>query len=164
MRIAIYPGSFDPVTKGHLDIIERISKIFDKVVVCVMVNAMKNPMFTLEERVDMIERVTRHLPNVEVDSANELLATYAGGMGSHVVIKGLRAVSDFEKEFQMALINKKINPELETMFLSSSERYTYLSSSAVKEMAMFGADLKDFVPEEIIGEIRARTSEIYDGR
>ena len=109
MKIAIYPGSFDPVTSGHLNIIRRSAKIFDKLIVCVMVNAGKNPMFTLEERVELIRRVTGDLPNVEVDSSSELLADYARRRGSCVIVKGLRAGSDFENEFQMALINHKIN-------------------------------------------------------
>ena len=127
MKIAIYPGSFDPVTSGHLNIIQRAAKIFDKLIVCVMVNAGKNPMFTLEERVELIRRVTKSLPNVEVDSSSELLADYAKRRGSCVIVKGLRASSDFENEFQMALINHKINPELDTMFLPAESQYMYLS-------------------------------------
>ena len=130
MKIAIYPGSFDPITTGHLNIIERASKIFDRLIVCAMVNAGKrSPMFTHEERVEFIRRVTKHLPNVEVDFSRELLADYARSKGDCVIVKGLRAGSDFENEFQMALINRKINPELDTMFLTSEHQFTYLSSS-----------------------------------
>ena len=123
MKVAIYPGSFDPVTSGHLNIIRRAANIFDRLIVCVMVNAGKNPMFTLEERVDLIRTVTQDIPNVEVDSSNELLADYAKRKGSCVIVKGLRAGSDFENEFQMALINHKINPNLDTMFLTAEHQY-----------------------------------------
>lgn len=150
MKIAIYPGSFDPVTSGHLNIIQRAANIFDKLIVCVMVNAGKNPMFTLEERVALIRRVTQDLSNVEVDSSSELLADYARRKGSCVIVKGLRAGSDFENEFQMALINHKINPELDTMFLTAESQYMYLSSSTVKELGSYGVDLSDFLPREII--------------
>ena len=150
MKTAIYPGSFDPVTSGHLNIIRRAAKIFDKLVVCVMVNAGKNPMFTLEERVDLIRRVTADIPNVEVDNSNELLANYAKRKEICVIVKGLRAGSDFENEFQMALINHKINPELDTMFLTAESQYMYLSSSTVKELGTYGVDLSDFLPAEII--------------
>lgn len=156
MKIAIYPGSFDPVTSGHLNIIRRAANIFDKLIVCVMVNAGKNPMFTLEERVDLISRVTRDLPNVEVDSSSELLADYAKRRGSCVIVKGLRAGSDFENEFQMALINHKINPELDTMFLTAESQYMYLSSSTVKELGTYGVDLSDFLPSEIIPDFERR--------
>lgn len=156
MKIAIYPGSFDPVTSGHLNIIQRAAKIFDKLIVCVMVNAGKNPMFTLEERVDLIRRVTKSLPNVEVDSSSELLADYAKRRGSCVIVKGLRAGSDFENEFQMALINHKINPELDTMFLTAESQYMYLSSSTVKELGTYGVDLSDFLPKEIIPDFQER--------
>lgn len=156
MKIAIYPGSFDPVTSGHLNIIRRAAKIFDKLIVCVMVNAGKNPMFTLEERVDLIRRVTEDLTNVEVDSSSELLADYARRRGSCVIVKGLRAGSDFENEFQMALINHKINPELDTMFLTAESQYMYLSSSTVKELGNYGVDLSDFLPFEIIPDFQAR--------
>ena len=156
MKIAIYPGSFDPVTSGHLNIIRRAAKIFDKLIVCVMVNAGKNPMFTLEERVDLIRRVAGGLPNVEVDSSSELLADYARRRGSCVIVKGLRAGSDFENEFQMALINHKINPELDTMFLTAESQYMYLSSSTVKELGNYGVDLSDFLPSEIIPDFQAR--------
>ncbi len=156
MKIAIYPGSFDPVTSGHLNIIQRAAKIFDKLIVCVMVNAGKNPMFTLEERVDLIRRVTNNLTNVEVDSSSELLADYARRKGSCVIVKGLRAGSDFENEFQMALINNKINPELDTMFLTAESQYMYLSSSTVKELGSYGVDLADFLPEEIIPDFQER--------
>ena len=156
MKIAIYPGSFDPVTSGHLNIIKRAANIFDKLIVCVMVNAGKNPMFTLEERVEFIHRIVSNIPNVEVDSSSELLADYAKRRGSFVIVKGLRAVSDFESEFQMALINHKINPELDTMFLTSESQYMYLSSSAVKELGRYGVDLSDFLPEEIIHDFEKR--------
>ena len=156
MKVAIYPGSFDPVTSGHLNIIQRAANIFDKLIVCVMVNAGKNPMFTLEERVELIRRVTKDLPNVEVDSSSELLADYAKRRGSCVIVKGLRAGSDFENEFQMALINHKINPDLDTMFLTAESQYMYLSSSTVKELGTYGVDLSDFLPKEIIPDFQER--------
>ena len=156
MKIAIYPGSFDPVTIGHLNIIQRSANIFDKLIVCVMVNAGKNPMFSLEERVDLIRRVTADIPNVEVDSSSELLADYAKRRGSCVIVKGLRAGSDFENEFQMALINKKINPELDTMFLTAESQYMFLSSSMVKELGSYGVDLTDFLPKEILSDFQSK--------
>ena len=156
MKIAIYPGSFDPVTSGHLNIIQRAAKIFDKLIVCVMVNAGKKPMFSQEERVDLIRRVTADIPNVEVDSSGELLAEYTKRKGSCVVVKGLRAGSDFENEFQMALINHKINPDLDTMFLTAESQFMYLSSSTVKELGSYGVDLSDFLPQEIIPDFQER--------
>ena len=164
MKIAIYPGSFDPVTIGHLHIIRRAASIFDKLVVCVMVNAGKNPMFTLEERVDFIRRVTAELPNVEVDSSGDLLAEYAKSKGDCVIVKGLRAGSDFEYEFQMALINRKINPDLDTMFLTAEHQYTYLSSSTVKELGAYGVDLSDFLPEQIIPDLQKRITNRQGGK
>ena len=164
MKIAIYPGSFDPITTGHLNIIERASKIFDRLIVCTMVNAGKRqPMFTHEERVEFIRRVTAHLPNVEVDSSRELLADYARSKGDCVIVKGLRAGSDFENEFQMALINRKINPELDTMFLTSEHQFTYLSSSMVKELGSYDVDLTDFLPTAIIPDFRKRIEDIRLG-
>ena len=156
MKIAIYPGSFDPITSGHLNIIQRAAKIFDKLIVCVMVNAGKKPMFTQEERVDLIRRVTAGIPNVEVDYSGELLAEYAKRKGSCVIVKGLRAGSDFENEFQMALINHKINPDLDTMFLTAESQYMYLSSSTVKELGSYDVDLSDFLPREIIPDFQER--------
>ena len=156
MKVAIYPGSFDPITSGHLNIIRRAANIFDKLIVCVMVNAGKNPMFTLEERVELIQRVTKDIPNLMVDSSNELLAEYARKQGSCVIVKGLRAVSDFENEFQMALINHKINPDLDTMFLTADNQYMYLSSSTVKELGSYGVELSDFLPSEIIPDFQER--------
>ena len=163
MKIAIYPGSFDPVTSGHLNIIRRAAKIFDRLIVCVMVNAGKNPMFTLDERVDLICSVTQDIPNVEVDSSNELLAEYAKRKGSCVIVKGLRAGSDFENEFQMALINHKINPNLDTMFLTAEHQYMYLSSSTVKELGNYEVDLSDFLPEQIIPAFKERIQTIRLG-
>ena len=163
MKVAIYPGSFDPITSGHLNIIRRASNIFEKLIVCVMVNAGKNPMFTQQERVDMIRRVVSDLPNVEVDSSGELLAEYARKKGSCVIVKGLRAGSDFENEFQMALINHKINPGLDTMFLTAEHQYMYLSSSTVKELGKYGVDLSDFLPEEIIPDFRKRIANATQG-
>ena len=156
MKTAIYPGSFDPITSGHLNIIRRAANIFDKLIVCVMVNAGKNPMFTQDERVELIRRVTADLSNVEVDCSDELLADYAKRRNSHVIVKGLRAGSDFENEFQMALINHKINPDLDTMFLTSEHQYMYLSSSTVKELGQYNVDLSDFLPEQIIPDFKEK--------
>ena len=156
-RIAICPGSFDPITLGHLNIIRRAAQIFDEVIVCVMLNITKtSPMFSVEERVDMVRRAVERYPNVRVDSSGILLAEYAKQYEGAVIVKGLRAASDFEYEFQMNLINKHINPALETMFLTSSEKYTFLSSSVVRELAMYGGDLSGLVPSELIEEIEKK--------
>ena len=160
MSTAIYPGSFDPVTLGHLNIIKRTAACFDKVIVCVMVNSKKTGMFSPEERVELLKRAVERFPNVEVDFSDELLAAYAKERGANVVVKGLRAVSDFEQEVQMAVINRHLNPELETMFLASSEKYTYLSSTIVKEMARYGADLTGLVPREIVDDVNRRMREM----
>ena len=157
MSLAICPGSFDPITLGHLNIIRRSAQIFDKVIVCIMFNSTKTmPMFTIDERVEMVQKVVKRFSNVEVATSDGLLAEYAKQFDKPVIVKGLRAASDFEYEFQMNLINKKINPELETMFLTASEKYTFLSSSVVREMASYGADLAGFVPYEIIDEIEKK--------
>ena len=163
MKTAIYPGSFDPVTSGHLNIIRRAANIFDKLIVCVMVNAGKNPMFSQAERVEFIQRVTADLPNVEVDSSGELLTDYARRRGCSVIVKGLRAGSDFENEFQMALINHKINPGLDTMFLTSEHQYMYLSSSTVKELGQYDVDLSDFLPEPIIPDFKNKINSNRQG-
>ena len=159
MSIAIYPGSFDPITNGHLNIIARAAKSFDQLIVCVMVNGDKHPMFSREERVEMIRRVTQDMENVEVDSSDALLADYARRRNARVIIKGLRAMSDFEREFQMAIINHKLNPGLDTMFLTAEHQFMYLSSSVVKEMGHYQVDLTDFLPKEIIPDFLARIQE-----
>ncbi len=165
MKTAIYPGSFDPITLGHLNIIKRAAVCFDKLIVCVMVNSEKvnRGLFTEAERVELIRRVVAKLPNVEVDSSSTLIAEYARQKRACTLVKGLRAVSDYENELQMALINRKLNPRLETMFLPSSTKYTYVSSSMVKEMARYGADLSDFVPREIIADIQEKMNGRRDG-
>ena len=162
MKTAIYPGSFDPVTNGHLNIIRRAAGIFDRLVVCVMVNGAKHPMFTPEERVALLQRVTKDLPNVEIEHSDELLADYAKRKQCGVVVKGLRAVSDFEHEFQMALINHQLNPELDTMFLTSEHQFMFLSSSIVKELGNYElkhGELERFLPPEIIPDFLARMAE-----
>ena len=165
MKTAIYPGSFDPITLGHLNIIKRAAVCFDKLIVCVMVNSEKvnRGLFTEAERVELIRRVVAKLPNVEVDSSSTLIAEYARQKKACTLVKGLRAVSDYENELQMALINRKLNPRLETMFLPSSAKYTYVSSSMVKEMARYGAELSDFVPREIIGDVQRKMDSRRDG-
>ena len=160
MSIAICPGSFDPITLGHLNIIRRTSEIFDEVIVCVMRNASKTSgMFTIEERAEMVRKAVERFPNVRVETPDGLLAEYAKQYPKAVVVKGMRAASDFDYEFQMNLINKKINPEMETMFLTSSEKYTFLSSSIVREMAKYDADLTGLIPEEIKEDIRQKAKE-----
>ena len=162
MKTAIYPGSFDPITLGHLNIIKRAAVCFDKLIVCVMVNSEKvnRGLFTPEERVELIRRVVAKLPNVEADCSSTLIARQKRAC---TLVKGLRAVSDYENELQMALINRKLNPRLETMFLPSSAKYTYVSSSMVKEMARYGAELSDFVPREIIGDVQRKMDSRRDG-
>lgn len=160
MTTAICPGSFDPITLGHLNIILRASQIFDRVVVCIMYNSTKtSPMFSIDERASMVRRAVAPYSNVEVDTSEGLLAEYAKKYEGAVVVKGLRAASDFEYEFQMNLINKKINPELETMFLTADGKYTFLSSSVVREMAFYNADLTGLVPDEIIPDIREKAKQ-----
>ena len=149
MRIAICPGTFDPVTKGHVDIFERSRKLFDKVIAVVMINPAKNPVFKTEERVELIKMVTDHIPNLEVDSYTGLVADYARLKGANTIIKGLRAVTDFESEFQQALANKILKEDLETMFMITNQDYMYLSSTIVREIAGFGGDVSRFVDPRI---------------
>lgn len=156
MRIAVCPGSFDPITFGHKDIIYRASKLFDKVIVVVAVNQQKQPMFTPEERVDFIKRVTADIPNVEVDTCYGLIADYVRKAGAVAIVKGLRAVTDFEYEFQMALVNRNIYDGAETLFLTTSSENMYLSSSVVKQVSYYGGDISKFVPECILDDIVAR--------
>ncbi len=161
MRIAVCPGSFDPVTLGHLDIILRASKLFDKVIILVSVNPGKTASFTSEERVEMIRAVTSDMPNVETDVFDGLLADYVKKTGAIAIVKGLRAVSDFEYEFQMALTNKKLYPDAETVFLTTKAENMYLSSSVVKQIASFGGDISHFVPPQILGVIKKRLIKNY---
>ena len=160
MRTAICPGSFDPITLGHLNIIRRAANIFDKVVVCITFNSTKTaPMFTVEEKVEMVRKAVAKYPNVYVETNSGLLAEFAKQFENAVIIKGLRAASDFDYEFQMDLINKKINPNVETMFLTADQKYTFLSSTIVREMAMYGADLSGLVPDELIEFIEEKAKQ-----
>ena len=152
-KTAVYPGSFAPVTNGHLDIIEREAKTFDKVYVAILTNSAKNPKFSMDERIDWLKRATKELDNVEIVSFSGLLVDFAKEIGANIIIKGLRAVSDFEYEFQMALTNRKLQPDIETMFLMTNGRYSYLSSSIVKEIANYGGNLEGLVPDFMIEEI-----------
>ena len=158
MKIAICPGSFDPVTKGHLDVIRRASKLFDKVIVVVMENVRKknSNSFTVDERMDFIKRCTADIENVETDSYVGLLADYARKKNASAIVKGLRAVSDFEDEFQQSLTNMKLNPEVETVFITAKSDYMYLSSSVVKQVAGYGGNVDDFIPAQIIDDVKKR--------
>lgn len=153
MKIAICPGSFDPVTLGHIDIISRASGLFDRVIVAVLCNSEKHPSFTVQERMGLLREATADYDNVEIDSFDGLLVDYAQRKGAVAVVKGLRAVSDFEYEFQMSMINKKLYPKLETVYLNTSQEYMYLSSSVVKEIASYGGDISNFVPAIIHDKI-----------
>lgn len=156
MRIAVCPGSFDPITKGHLDIITRASKLFDRVIVLVSINRAKKTSFTVEERVKLIQAATEEIENVAVDANDSLLADYVAQCGACAIVKGLRAISDFDYEFQMALMNKKMVEQAETVFLTTNAEHLYLSSSLVKQIAYFGGDISDFVPACILEPIQKR--------
>ncbi len=156
MTTAIYPGSFDPVTVGHLDIIKRASKLFDRVIVAVLVNMEKRPWFTIEERTELLKKVTEGMPNVEIAGFDGLLVDFAAQKKASAIVKGLRAVSDFEYEFQMALTNRKLDDTIETVFLTSSAENMFLSSSIVKQVGLLGGDIAAFVPECIKDEILLR--------
>ncbi|WP_252213806.1 pantetheine-phosphate adenylyltransferase [Clostridium sp. VAP41] len=157
MKIAVYPGSFDPITNGHLDIIERGSKVFDKLIIGVLVNVDKKGLFEIEERVELIKKVTKHIKNVEVLSFNGLLINFLKASNAKIILKGLRAVSDFEYEFKMALMNNKLDPDIETVFMMTSAQYSYLSSSSVKQVAKFGGCIEGLVPKEIISDVIRRS-------
>ncbi|MBP3937429.1 MAG: pantetheine-phosphate adenylyltransferase [Clostridia bacterium] len=153
MKLAVCPGSFDPVTNGHLDIIRRAAALADRVIVVVMTNASKHTMFTMEERVSMLRTATADLPNVEIDAYDGLLADYARRVGADAIVKGLRAVTDFEYEFQMALTNRQLHADAETVFLTTSADLMYLSSSVVKQVAMYGGDISGFVPASVLDAV-----------
>lgn len=159
-KIAVYPGSFDPITNGHIDIIRRSARTFDKVYVAVLVNSNKKPLFTIEERMEWIKRATKDLPNVEVDTFSGLLVDYMRMRGAGIIIKGLRAISDFEYEFQMALMNHKLSGEIETLFMMSSAKYQYLSSSIVKEVARHGGSLDGLVPDDMIEAVTTKAQQM----
>jgi len=152
-KTAVYPGSFDPMTNGHLDIIKRAASTFDKVYVAILTNSAKKPQFSLEQRIDWLKRATADIPNVEIASFSGLLVNFANQIGADIIIKGLRAVSDFEYEFQMALTNRKLSPNIETMFLMTNGKYSYLSSSIVKEIAKLGGSLEGLIPDFMIEEV-----------
>ena len=160
MSRAVYPGSFDPITLGHLNIIRRASRVFDELYVCVMSDFEKYPLFTHEERVALIKRTVTRFSNVKVETSKDLLVDYMKSKKAKVIIKGMRAVSDFDREFQIALINKKLEPNIETMLMPSSEKYTFLSSTVVKEMAKHGADLSTYVPKEIIDDVVTKVKQV----
>jgi pantetheine-phosphate adenylyltransferase len=158
MRIAICPGSFDPITNGHLDVIQRAARIFDRVIVAVAASEEKGPMFSLAERLDLVRRTVAHVPNVEADAFRGLLVDYVRNRGGQAVVRGLRAVSDFEFEFQLALMNRKLNEQVETLFMLPRETYTFLSSRLVKEIASLGGDVAEFVPPPVLEALRARVT------
>jgi pantetheine-phosphate adenylyltransferase len=152
----VYPGSFDPVTNGHLDIIERSASIFDKIIVGLLVNLEKTPLFTLDERVEMLKAVTKKWKNVEIDTFEGLLVDYAMRRGAKLIVRGIRAVSDYEYEFQMAMMNRRLEPRLETVFMMPAESYSYLSSKLVKEIYKLGGSIKGLVPEIVEAKLKSK--------
>ena len=163
MRIAVYPGSFDPVTLGHGDIIERTAKMFDKVIIGVLNNNVKTPLFSVQERVNMLKEVTAHLPNVEVQSFEGLLVDFLRRNDAQVIVRGLRAVTDFEYELQMAQTNRVMAPEIDTIFLTTNLKYSYLSSSIVKEIAFYDGQISQFLAPEVEERVRAKVAERAEG-
>lgn len=160
MRVAVYPGSFDPITNGHLDVIKRSVKVFDEVIVTVLINPDKKGLFTPDERVELIRKVVKDIPNVRVESFLGLLVDFMKEKDSNIIIKGLRAVSDFEYEFQMALINNNLDANVETLFMMTSAQNSFLSSSSVKQVAMFNGDISGLVPEIVAKELKEKIEEI----
>ena len=156
MSTALYPGSFDPVTYGHLDIIRRASRIYDKVVVGVLINSKKTPLFSMEERVNILKKATSDLDNVEIQGFSGLTVDFAKNIGAKVIVRGLRAVTDYEYELQIAQTNRVINHEVDSVFMATSLQYAYLSSSTVKEVAAYGGDISNFVPDFVADELKKR--------
>lgn len=156
MRLAIYPGSFDPVTNGHIDILEKTSKLFDKIIIAVVHNVGKNALFSLNERVNFIKESTSHLPNIEVESFSGLLVDYVKEKGACAIIRGLRTVADFEYEMHIAQVNRKMRPEVETIFILADSRYIFVSSSIIKEAALLGGDVSGLVPEMVRAGLSAK--------
>ena len=156
MRTAVYPGSFDPITNGHLDVIQRAARLFDRVIVAIAINESKAPLFTMEERRELTAQAVRHLDNVTVDTFTGLLVHYVAEMKGEAVIRGLRAVSDFEFEFQLALMNRKLNEKVETIFMMPKETYTFISSRMIKEIARLGGDVGSFVPAHVEAALKSR--------
>lgn len=156
MKTAVYPGTFDPITNGHIDIIKRALNIFDKVIIAISVDSAKNPLFTVEERIKMISEAVKDIQGIEIDSFSGLLVDYAKKTNAIAIIRGLRAVSDFEYEFQMALMNRRLNENIETVFLMPNEKFTYLNSSIVREVVSLGGDISDFVPENVKNELKKK--------
>ncbi|MDO7905882.1 pantetheine-phosphate adenylyltransferase [Paenibacillus sp. JX-17] len=163
VRVGVYPGTFDPVTMGHMDIIERAAKQFDRLIVAVLNNISKHPLFTVEERMDLMRTVTAHLPNVEVDSFRDLTANYVRHKGAQTIVRGIRSVTDFEYELQLASTNHKLNPDAETVFMMTNPKYSYLSSSVVKEIAHFNGNVTDLVSPEVEDALRRKVSEKQRG-
>jgi len=161
--IAVYPGSFDPTTMGHIDIIDRASKITDRLIVAVLANPSKNPLFTVEERVSQLKEITGHMPMVEIRHFEGLLVNFAKEVGSKVIIRGLRAMTDFEYEFQMALTNREMNSDLETLLIPTSAKYLFLSSSGVKQVAMFGGNYDKMVPPEVKRDLERKLRQNQEG-
>jgi pantetheine-phosphate adenylyltransferase len=158
--VAIYPGSFDPITSGHLDVIERGARLCDRLIVAVLRNESKAPLFSAEERAEMLREVTAHCPNVEVDCFNGLLADYAKQKNARVIVRGIRAISDYEKELQMALMNRRLQPDVETIFLLAGEQYSFISSRMVKEVFKLGGNITGLVPAPVERRLRARLAPV----
>ncbi len=164
MRTVIYPGSFDPLTNGHLDLIQRAAKLFDQVIVAVAKNDGKSPLFSLTQRLELVAHAIEHLPNVSADSFDGLLVDYVAQRDGQAVVRGLRAVSDFEFEFQLALMNRKLNERIETIFMMPKDTYTFLSSRIVKEIARLGGDVRAFVPEQVEGALKKKFASTPKGK
>ncbi|MBW1742954.1 MAG: pantetheine-phosphate adenylyltransferase [Deltaproteobacteria bacterium] len=155
-KIAVYPGSFDPVTNGHCDVVKRSLNLFDKIIIAVATNGTKDPLFTIEERLELLNETFKELPGVEVDSFDGLLVQYVAERGADAILRGLRAVSDFEHEFQMALMNRKLNRKVETVFLMTGLRWIFISSSIIKEAARFGGDTRGMVPDNVFKKLKEK--------